>query len=100
MISRWIRHALDRASRIPLVFDRSCCSYEDALAHVTGPALPADTEFIWNQGLLDILFEYPIASDRSRFSIRPKLGRLGLRTLTIVRFLPPDGTTRSFELVG
>ena len=41
-------------------------SYDEALAHVTGPPLPADTELVWNQGLLDVLFEYPIQSDRSR----------------------------------
>ena len=32
----------------------------------------------WNQALLDVLLEYPIASDRSAFSIRPALARLGV----------------------
>src|SRR5215216_152212 len=48
--------------------DKSFTSYEEALAHVTGPRLPVDTEFVWSQGLLDVLFEYPIQSDRSHFS--------------------------------
>src|SRR5262245_17952411 len=86
--------------RASLPSDRSFATYEEALAHVTGPRLPADTEFFWSQGLLDILFEFPIQSDRSHFSIEPRLGRLGLRTLTIVRFLPPDGGIRTFELHG
>ena len=48
------------AVRASLQSDRSFTSYEDALAHVTGPPLPPDTEFVWSQGLLDVLFEYPI----------------------------------------
>ncbi|HKO54791.1 MAG TPA: HupE/UreJ family protein, partial [Thermoanaerobaculia bacterium] len=86
--------------RAALQSDRSFASYDEALAHVTGPRLPETTEFFWSQGLLDVLFEYPIQSDRSKFSIRPRLGRLGIRTLTILRFLPQDGTVRSFEFYG
>ena len=86
--------------RVALQSDRSFVSYDEALAHVTGPALPVETEFSWSQGLLDILFEYPIQSDQSRFSINPRLARLGIRTLTVVRFLPPDGSVRAFEFHG
>jgi len=86
--------------RASLPADRSFTTYEDALAHVTGPRLPADTDFFWSQGMLDVLFEYPIQSERSRFSIEPRLGRLGLRTLTVVRYLPPGGGIRAFELHG
>jgi len=86
--------------RAALQSDRSFTSYNEALAHVTGPPLPPDTEFVWSQGLLDVLFEYPIQSDRSSFSIEPRLGRLGIRTLTILRFLPPGRAVRSFEFVG
>jgi len=88
------------AVRASLPSDRSFTSYEDALAHVTGPPLPADTEFVWAQGLLDVLFEYPIQSDRSRFAIEPRLARLGIRTLTVLRFLPPGGAVRGFEFYG
>jgi hypothetical protein len=89
--------------RAALPADRSFESYDAAVAHLTGVALPDDTEFLWTQGMLDIMFEYPIRSDQSRFSIRPKLARLGLRTNTTVRFLPPDGTSstgRAFEFAG
>ena len=86
--------------RAALPSDKSFASYEDALAHLTGPPLPSETEFSWSQGLLDVLFEYPIQSDRSRFSIRPKLARLGIRTLTVLRFLPPGGAVRGFEFYG
>jgi HupE / UreJ protein len=86
--------------RASLQSDKSFASYEDAFAHLTGPPLPSQTEFLWSQGLLDVLFEYPIQSDRSRFSIRPKLARLGIRTLTVLRFLPPGGAVRGFEFYG
>ena len=36
----------------------------------------------------------------SRFSIHPALHRLGLRVVTVLRFLPPGGGVRAFELVG
>ena len=32
---------------------KSFASYEEALAHLTGPPLPDTTELDWNQGLLD-----------------------------------------------
>jgi hypothetical protein len=86
--------------RAALQADRSFASYDEAIAHLTGPKLPADTDFLWSQGLLDILFEYPIQSERSRFSIDPRFARLGIRTVTVVRFLPPGGAVRAFELEG
>jgi hypothetical protein len=88
------------AARAALQSDRSFASYDDALAHVTGPPLAADTEFVWAQGLLDVLFEYRIQSERSRFSIEPRLARLGIRTVTVMRFLPPGGAVRAFEFSG
>jgi HupE / UreJ protein len=88
------------AVRASLQSDRSFTSYEDALAHVTGPPLPPDTEFVWAQGLLDVLFEYPIQSERSNFSVEPRLARLGIRTLTVMRFMPPGGAVRAFEFYG
>src|SRR5207249_3904832 len=52
--------------RVSLPSDKSFVSYETALAHVTtDPPLSKDTELIWNQALLDVVYEYPIASDRS-----------------------------------
>jgi len=86
--------------RASLQSDRSFTSYDEALAHVTGARLPSDTEFPWSQGLLDVLFEFPIHSDQSRFSINPKFGRLGIHTLTVIRFMPPGGAVRAFELPG
>jgi hypothetical protein len=86
--------------RASLAFDGSFASYEQALAHVQGPRLTNTVDFIWNQGLLDVLLEYPIQSDRSQFSIYSKLSSLALSTTTSLRFLPPDGTMHTFEFTG
>ncbi len=86
--------------RASLAFDGSFASYEQALAHLRGPRLTNNVDFVWNQGLLDVLLEYPIGSDRSQFSIHSKLSTLALRTTTSLRFLPPSGGIRAFEFVG
>jgi hypothetical protein len=88
------------AARVSLPSDRSFTSYEEALAHVTGPGLPDDTNVVWDQTMLDVLFDYPIQSEQSHFSIHPALARLGLRVVTVLRFLPPGGAVRAFELAG
>jgi hypothetical protein len=88
------------ATRISLPSDRSFASYDEALAHLGSAPLAADTELIWNQALLDVAFEYPIASDRARFSIHPELARLGVRVVTVLRFLPAGGQVRAFEYAG
>ena len=84
-------------TRVSLESDKSFASYEEALAHVTGPSLPNETEVYWEQAILDVLLEYPITSDRSDFSVRAGIARLGLRVVTVVRFLPPEGAVRAFE---
>ena len=88
------------ATRISLPSDRSFTSYDEALAHVTGPALPVETNVFWDQTMLDVLFDYPIQSEQSRFSIHPALARLGLRVVTVLRFLPATGGVRAFEFTG
>jgi HupE / UreJ protein len=86
--------------RASLPSDDSFRSYETALAHLTGPRLADDTEFVWNQGLLDVWLTYPIQSEASRFSINVRWGRLGVRTVTALRLVAPGGAIRAFELVG
>ena len=87
-------------ARISLPSDRSFTSYEEALAHVTGPPLSNDTNVYWDQTMLDVLFEYPVQSEQSHFSIHPALARLGLRVVTVLRFLPAGGGVRAFEFTG
>jgi HupE/UreJ protein len=88
------------AIRVSLPSDRSFGTYEGALAHLTAAPLPSETELYWSQGILDVWFEYAIRSEASRFSIDPGLARLGLRVVTVLRFLPPGGAVRAFELSG
>ena len=87
-------------TRVSLESDKSFASYDQALAHATGAEIPDNTDVYWNQTLLDVLFEYPIHSDQSGFSIHPALDRLGVRVLTVLRFLPPSGVIRAFEYEG
>lgn len=88
------------AVRAALPSDRSFASYEAAFAHLTGPPLAATTTLYPGQALLDVLLEYPIRSERSRFSIRPRLARLGVNTVTALRFKAPDAPERAFEYAG
>ena len=88
------------AVRSSLPSDRSFISYEGAVRHLSAPPLPPNTQLLWDQGLLDAAFEYPIRSADSDFSIRMGLERLGLRVVTVVRFLPANGTERVFEFKG
>lgn len=87
-------------TRVSLESDRSFASYEEALSRVTGEKLPIDTDLYWNQAMLDVLLEYPIRSDTADFSIQPGFARMGLRVVTVLRFLPTGGVVRAFEFSG
>lgn len=88
------------AVRASLESDKSFASYESAWASITGPRLPESTQVPWDQAMLDAWLEVPIHSDMAQFSIRPGVERLGLRVVTVLRFLPPGGTIRAFEFEG
>jgi hypothetical protein len=87
-------------TRVSLESDKSFASYEEALARVTGAKLPNETDIYWNQAMLDVLFEYPIQSDAADFSIQSGFARLGLRVVTVLRFLPAGGVVRAYEFTG
>src|SRR5689334_20134495 len=88
------------AVRPSLESDKSFASYEMALAHITGPRLPENTQVAWDQTMLDAWLEYPIQSERSQFSIRPHVDTLGVRVITVMRFVPAEGPLRAFEFQG
>jgi hypothetical protein len=46
------------------------------------------------------MLEFPIVSERSAFSVDPRLARMGLQVLLGLRFLPPGGAERAYELHG
>jgi hypothetical protein len=88
------------AVRASLPSDRSFASYEDAMAHVTGPGLKADERLMWDAALLDVLFAFPIRSDRSDFAVKLEFERLAVRIVTVLRFVAADGIVRAFEYSG
>lgn len=87
-------------ARVSLPSDTSFTAYESALENLKRPPLADNLDLYWNQQLLDVLLEYPIASDQSQFAIHPRVDRLGLNVSTALRFLPPGTETRAFEFHG
>jgi hypothetical protein len=84
------------AARLSLPSDRSFTSYATAVANLLGPPLADSVDLPWKQAMLDVMIDYSIASPTSRFSIRPALAHLGIRTTTVLHFVPPNGTERVF----
>jgi hypothetical protein len=88
------------ATRASIPSDRSFAAFDTALAHVRAPPLPEGTQLVWQQALLDVLLEAPIDSPSARFSIRPRLDRLGVRVTTALEFEGANGVERVFQLDG
>jgi hypothetical protein len=88
------------AALVSLPSDKSFTSFEEARAHVLGPPLSSDLGLYWSQIFVDVLLEYPIASDRSAFAVDLRVDRLGGSVNTALRFMPPDGAVRAFEFHG
>lgn len=88
------------AVRVSIPSNRSFGSYETAAAHLADAPLSSDVQLHWQNAMLDMMLEYPIASAASRFTIAPNLERLALRVLTVMRFVGPDGSERVFQYVG
>ena len=84
---------------VSLQSDKSFASYPEAFAHVTGPRLPDDTQVYWQQTYVDSMLEYPIQSDKSRFSFHPRFDQLALRVVSDLQFLPRTGPTRKYEFI-
>ncbi len=92
---------LRATTRISLPADRSFEAYERALAQIEGSPLPEQTDVFWNQGYFDAHLEYPIRSEKSDFALDMRLAPgLSGRLKLIVRFLPPGGAIRAYEVHG
>lgn len=86
-------------ARVSLPSDRSFESYDAARASIlNGPRLDQSTQIYWEQGLMDIAFEYPITSDQADFAIRPGLTRLGLQVNVVLTFQQPGQPERVFDV--
>ena len=87
-------------ARLSLPSDRSFATWQGALEHMAAPRLEAGIDLVLEQALLDVLMEVPIESETSRFSIEPRWGHLGLRTVTVLDFVPPEAGDRIFQFSG
>jgi hypothetical protein len=87
-------------TRVSLPSDVSFLTYESARRHIDAPKLADDMDLYWAQQMLDVLLEYDIESDRSNFSIHPRVERFAFDVSTVLRFLPPSGAVRAFEFQG
>ncbi len=95
-LERW---SID-AVRLSLPSDRSFATYDAAYEHVIAAPMDTSTELYLDQALLDVIISYPLVEPATDFSIDPDLGRLGLRTTTVLHFLPTEGVERVFEFSG
>ncbi len=87
-------------TRISLAADRSFTDYDRARAHLAAPRIADAEQLYWNQQLLDVQLQVPIASSQSHFSVEPRFARLGLRVALALRFVPDAGAERAYELHG
>jgi hypothetical protein len=88
------------AARASLPGDAAFTSYEEAIRLAAAAPLSPETLLYWQQAMLDVVLEYDIASPTSRFSIEPDWAHLGIRTTTLLRFTPPDGSERLLHFTG
>ena len=88
------------AARLSLPSDRSFRNYDDAYTHILFGPLDPTTDLYRDQALLDVLITYPVSAGAEEFAVEPDFGRLGLRTTTVLNFLPGGDVRRVFEFSG
>ncbi len=86
--------------RASLPSSRAFGSYNDALALLSSEPLPATTDVPWRQLLLDVMLEYRTEKSDAAISMQPALAHLGVRTTTVLHYLPNDGPERVFTYNG
>ncbi len=69
-------------------------------AHRTQAPVNALNWITREQALLDVILQYPISDATSHFAVEPELAHLGIRTLSTVRLMLPDGGERAFQYAG
>ena len=88
------------AVRVAIPGDRAFLNWDRAYANVLSAPLADGIELPPQQAMVDVLLEWPITSESSDFSIASGLNHLGLRTVTVLRFLPAGGAERAFQYSG
>ena len=66
----------------------------------TAPPLPPDTDLFWEDGLLDVAFVYPDPVRPVEVRHQPGPDAAGMRVNVVMRFLPPGGAERAFDVHG
>ncbi len=86
-------------ARISRASDTSFSSYESARDSIAGPPLPPVTDVFWNQGYFDAHLEYAVSAEDADFALDLRVAPgLKNRLKLILRYLPPGGGTRAYEL--
>ncbi len=88
------------AVRISIPGDGAFADFRRALEQVRGPPLPDDVDLPPQQAMLDALFAVPLPGAASELAVDARLAHLGLRTLTVLRVVLPDGSTRALQYKG
>ncbi len=94
-----------RAFRLAAPSDQSFATADGAFravaeAHRTQAPVNSLHWITREQALLDVILEYPIAAATSRFAVEPVLAHLGIRTISTVRLVMPNGDERAFQYAG
>lgn len=88
-----------RAARLSTPGDRAFASYDVAVAHVTAP-LDRTAGLEPDEGYFDAVLDYRITSDQSDFSLEPHVKALAGKVHLALRFLPPGGGVRAYDVDG
>jgi hypothetical protein len=97
---RDLGRATTTAVRVAIPGDRAFRSWDLAYENVQSAPLRTGIGLPPQQAMIDVLLEWPIESEASDFSIESGLAHLGLRTVTVLRFLPEGGAERAFQFSG
>ena len=87
------------AVRVAIPGDRAFRSWESAYSNVLSAPLVDGIQLPARQAMVDVLLEWSITSESSDFSIVSGLNRPGIRTVTVLRFLPP-GDAEGISVFG
>jgi hypothetical protein len=85
-------------ARVSMLSDRSFTTFDEAFTHITTTDLDPATMIRWDQGLLDVAYEYDIQSEDSSFAMEPGLTRLGVQVNVTLRYVAPSGTERTYDV--
>ena len=90
--------------RVALPSDRSffLSDPERAFAAILGERLPPQTNIYWEQAVFEVVLSFPGPGNvsRAQLSVEPTFARLGLNTITRIRYPGEDGLLRSLSLPG